>query len=85
MSKRSLAIATAIASTAVAALAVSGSALAHPGSHDGLGLAELARHLASGWHLVTFAGGVLIGVGLIAIGLRRDRARYVARRRGDQS
>jgi hypothetical protein len=76
-------MAIAIAATSAAA----GPALAHPGSHHGMSFAELAQHLASGWHLLTLgAAATVIGIALLVVGQRRQsRARYGARKPGGRS
>lgn len=54
---------TALAAATLLPTAITGPAVAHPGSHHGMSFAELAQHFASGWHLVIF------GIALTAIGV----------------
>jgi hypothetical protein len=73
-------MAGALAATATAA----GPAIAHPGPHHGMSFAELAQHLASGWHLLMLgAAAAVIGIAVLVLGQRRQvRARYGARKQG---
>lgn len=77
----------ALAGAALSPAASTGPALAHPGAHHGMSLAELVQHLASGWHLLTLAAALMIGAAAIMIaGHRRQaRAQFGERRQGGRT
>jgi Spy/CpxP family protein refolding chaperone len=83
MSKRSSTFIMAVAVTA--AIAATGPALAHPGPHHGMSFAELAQHMASGWHLLTLVAAAAASIAALVLGQRREvRGRHGARSKGDR-
>ncbi|MDX2158206.1 MAG: hypothetical protein SFW09_17025 [Hyphomicrobiaceae bacterium] len=79
------AVATA-ASCVLAVVATILPALAHPGSHEGLGFAALIEHYASGWHALSLIVAAGAGLGAFVIGRRRQaRVGVETRRRRDEA
>lgn len=68
-----------VAAAVLATLALAPPVGAHPGSHHGLSVAELAAHFSSGWHLV--AMGCAAAATAIAIAVIALRSRPEARAR----
>ncbi len=63
----------------LASCAATGSASAHPGTHHGMSLTELAAHLGTGWHLMSLVAAALVGALVLAIALRQRRHADAAR------